>query len=126
MKKHTQQETKTGLKRTLVGTAAAALGAAGVYYFYGSSKAAKHRKDTVLWMKNAEEEIMEEAKKLKDKTFNRENYEKIVGKVAEKYDQLKNTDSEDVREFIGNLNSAWKDLEKGIDKKVQKAKKAIK
>ena len=57
--------TKIGL------SAFVAAGAAGAaYYLFGTEKGKKHRLQAEAWMKQAEEEFVTEAYKLKDADFN--------------------------------------------------------
>ncbi len=117
---------KTKTKVELAGATAATAGALGAaYYFFGAKGAKKHRKEAVVWMTKAEKEIMAEAKKLKNATFNEKNYKKIVATVAAKYKALPKIDQKDVAHFHKALTSAWKEL-KNVEKKLSPVKKAAK
>lgn len=107
------QSGKHNVRKVALGIAAVAgvVGTvAGAYYLYGSSKAKEHREKVSAWFKNAREEVMVEAKKLKQAAFNKKNYTEIVKSVAKRYQDLRKLDSTDVIDFIKKVGSEWTNL----------------
>lgn len=105
--------------------AAAATGAAlaGAYYFYGSDRAEKHRRELRDWANRAEKEIVSEARKLKKKALTDENIQAIITEVAKRYESTKNLDSDDVRDFVARMQSNWKAVKKSFTEQSGEAKR---
>jgi gas vesicle protein len=101
-----------------IATVAAAI--AGTYFVYGSKNAAKNRKKVKSWTLKAKGEILEQLENLSE--INEEIYHKIVKEVSDKYQALKNIDKQDVSEFIEELKSHWKNIEKEIKRHNKKNK----
>ncbi len=121
------EDMKAHKKSIVLGViAAGALAGAATYYFYGSRKAEDHRENFKEWFKNAREEVLTEARKLKDAAFNKQNYAEIVRSVGKRYQDLKKFDSEDVLDFIKVVGAEWKQLGDKVKNKVQKTKRTVK
>lgn len=120
--KKKQGTSKIGI--TAASLAATAV-AAGAYYFYYSKSAKKNRAVAKEWMKKAEKEIVSETKKLKEAALNKENYNKIVTAVSDKYQKLKKLESGELKDFAGALKSAWTQVEKDVKTKGNVVKKAV-
>lgn len=103
---------KSGTMGVVAGIAAAGAAAAGAYYLYYSKDAKKNRAKVKDWTVKAEKEIVAEAKKLKDATFNEKNYKAIVSAVTAKYQKLKKFEATEGKEFMSALGSAWAKIKK--------------
>ena len=114
---------KTGKMGVVAGIAAAATAAAGAYYLYYSKNAKKNRTAVKAWTVKAEKEILAEAKKLTEATFNEKNYRAIVAAVTAKYKKLKKFQEVEGNEFMTALGSAWEHVKKDFSKKKASKKK---
>jgi hypothetical protein len=120
------QKTTQKMLGAAVGAAATGAAIAGAYYFYGSEKASKHRKDLKSWANKAEREIVREAKRFKSKALTDKNINAIIGTVAKQYETTKDLDAADVREFVAAMKERWSEarkVAKGAQKKVGVRKK---
>ncbi len=106
------------------GIAAVAAASAGIYFLYGTKGAAKRRRQVKAWSIKARGEVLERLEKLSD--INEKIYHQIVKEVAEQYQKAKRLDANDVKEFMGELKSHWKDIAKDIKAYTTKAQRAIK
>ncbi len=95
-----------------VGTTMTAL--AGLYYLYGSDRAAQHRKDVSKWMHAAEREIIKEARRLKGLTYTDENIRRLIDAVAKKYEGARNLEPQDVRAFVSAMQENWQQLANSV------------
>lgn len=107
---------KAGKFGVVAGIAAAATAAAGAYYLYYSKNARKNRAAVKVWTVKAEKEILAEAKKLTEATFNEKNYKAIVATVTAKYQKLKKFKEVEGNEFMTALGSAWTHVKKDFSK----------
>jgi hypothetical protein len=104
-----------------VGVAALAAATAGAYFFYGTKKGAKARKQIKGWMLKAKGEVLEKLEGMQD--ISEEAYKKVIDEVGAKYKAVKNIDSKDLEAFAKELKSHWKDIKKEVDKKISPKKK---
>lgn len=103
--------------------AVAAAGAAG-YYFYGSKGAQKHRSAAAKWAKGLKNDVVREAKKLKD--LDEKAMAAIVDQAAKAYKGLDDVTPGDLRAAVAELKGNWEKMKKevrGANKKAP-AKKA--
>lgn len=108
------------------GLAAAAIAAAGAYWFYGSSDAKKHRAQIKSWMLKARAEVLEAVEKLGD--IDKETYLNIVDQVVGRYSKLQGVTAAELASITKDLKTTWSHMQKAgkSDSKTAKgAKKAI-
>lgn len=117
-----KKKTKTALG---VASAAAATGAAlaSAYYYYGSEKAAQHRRQLKSWAKQAEKDIVREAKKIKDKALTDRNVQALIAEAARRYKMTKDLDEADVRAFVAAMQKRWQAVRQTFKEESQKARK---
>ncbi len=122
----TKKHTSSAVKEVAIGVGLAAIAAAsaGAYFLYGAKGASKRRKHVKAWALKARGEVLERLEKLSD--INEKIYNQVVAEVAAQYQKAKNVDSGDVKEFIGDLKSHWKDISKEITAYSKKAKRIVK
>jgi hypothetical protein len=101
--------------------AAAAVAAAGAYWFYGAKDASKHRRQAKSWMLKARAEVMDALEKVG--TVDKETYLAIVEGILSKYSNMKGVTAAELGEVARDLRSAWGHMEKV---RKQPAKKAAK
>lgn len=120
------QNLSTGQKVGIgVGLTAAALGAVGGYFFYGSKDAAKHRKMAKSWMLKAKAEVLEGLENAKHMT--KEEYEDLVQKVVKGYKTAKKASASELVDFAKDMHGHWKNIERATAKKTaQGARKVAK
>jgi gas vesicle protein len=97
------------IKGAAVGAGIAAV-IAGTYFLYGSKNSTKNRKKVKSWMLQAKGEILERIENISE--VSEDGYNKIVKEVADKYQALKKIDKRDITEFVEEIKSHWKDIEK--------------
>jgi len=109
-----------------VGLTAAAVAAAGAYFLYGSTNAAKNRKAVKSWALKAKAEVLEklEAAKEMAKEMTQEEYEAIINTVAATYADLKNASKIDIKDFKDEMKKHWSAIEKTARPKKKATKKA--
>lgn len=105
------------------GVAAAALGAAGVY-FAASKNAKGHRAKAKKLFDKAKVDVLREAKKLKK--MSQADYERVVSTVMKGYAALKEERPEEMMHVANELKAGWKNLQKGAQKVAPKAKAVVK
>ncbi|HWO07373.1 MAG TPA: hypothetical protein VNM40_02205 [Candidatus Paceibacterota bacterium] len=116
---------KTRTKATL-GAAAAATGAAlaAAYYLYGSEDAAKHRRQLKKWARDAEREIVQAARKAKNKVLTDRNVRALITEAAHRYRMTKDLDPKDVRDFVARMQSRWYAVREALEEEGTKGKRA--
>lgn len=99
-----------------VGLAAAALAAAaaGIYYFYGSEKAQKHRKAMKGWAVKAKGEVMQRLEKVRN--LDRESYNNAVDKVLKRYRGMKDVGAAEVMALGRELKGHWNNIKMEMEK----------
>lgn len=105
--------------------AVAAAGAAS-YYFYGAKDAKKHRNATAKWAKGLKNDVVREAKKLKD--IDEKAMAVIVDQAAKAYKGLDEVTPGDLRAAVNELKGNWESVKKELKRTVKKAapKKVVK
>ena len=103
--------------------AVAAASAAG-YYFYGSDNAKKHRNATAKWAKGLKNDVVREAKKLKD--LDEKAMAVIVDQAAKAYKGLDDVTPGDLRAAVSELKGNWENVKKELRRTGAKAKSAVK
>ena len=98
--------------------AVAAAGAAS-YYFYGAKDAKKHRNATAKWAKGLKNDVVREAKKLKD--IDEKAMAVIVDQAAKAYKGLDEVTPGDLRAAVNELKGNWESVKKELKRTVKKA-----
>lgn len=98
--------------------AVAAAGAAS-YYFYGAKDAKKHRNATTKWAKGLKNDVVREAKKLKD--LDEKAMAVIVDQAAKAYKGLDDVTPGDLRAAVSELKGNWESVKKELKRTVKKA-----
>jgi hypothetical protein len=120
----TPKKMSTGAKIGIgAGVAAAALGAAGMY-FVASKNAKGHRAKAKKLFDRAKVDVVREAKKLKK--ISQADYDRVVSTVMKGYAALKEERPEEMMHVANELKSGWKHFQKGVKKSVPKAKAVVK
>lgn len=94
--------------------------AAGAYFFYGKD-AKKRRKKVTSWMLKMQADVLDGIEKMKE--VNEGNYNALVEKVSQKYQNLKNVDAQQVSELAKTLGKQWKEIVKEVSPKPKKVSK---
>jgi acyl-homoserine lactone acylase PvdQ len=110
MAKKVKKESNTGLA-ILGGLAAAA--AAGAYFIYGNKEVQKKAKKVKGWALKAKGEVLEKMEKWK-KDFNESDYQELVDKMAQKYQNMKDIDQAELQAFAKEMKSHWKNIKKSF------------
>ena len=97
---------------------AAAVGALGAYFLYGSSHAKENREKARAWMLKAKGEVMEQLENAKN--MSQEEYEAIVDNVTKSYVTIKSASKKEALEVAKELKNSWKNIEKIAKKEVKK------
>ena len=113
----------------MMGLGAAAVAAAGAYWFYGAKDAAQHRKSARSWMLKARAEVLEGVERVVDKAgeIDKEAYMAIVSGVLARYGKLAGVTTAGLAQMKRDMVDAWAHMQKthkGTAKK--KTKKATK
>lgn len=103
--------------------AVAAASAAG-YYFYGAKDAKKHRNATQKWAKGLKNDVVREAKKLKD--LDEKAMAVIVDQAAKAYKGLDDVTPGDLKAAVAELKGNWESVKKELKRTGGKAKAAAK
>lgn len=105
--------------------AVAAASAAG-YYFYGAKDAKKHRNATAKWAKGLKNDVVREAKKLKE--IDEKAMAVIVDHAAKAYKGLDEVTPGELRAAVSELKGNWESVKKELKRTAKKAapKKAVK
>ncbi len=109
---------KVGRNIVLVGIVAAT--AAASYFLYGP-KGKENKEKLKGWMLKMKGEILEKLESLKE--INKENYDKIINQVTEKYKKAKNISEKEVEQLAKKLKSYWSNIEKSKSPKKKATKK---
>lgn len=107
-----------------VALTAAAVAAAGTYFLYGSSNAAKNRKTVKGWMLKAKGEALEAMEKAGNMTA--EEYQTLIDGIAAGYSQVKGASKADIVDFKKEMMQHWQKIAKGVGGAKKTAKKATK
>lgn len=119
MKNSTLQKIGTGVGILAAATAATAAG----YYFYGSKDAKAHRQAGKRWARNLKNDIVRQAKKLKN--IDQATLLGVVDEVAKTYESVRGLDKGDLRDAREELRQNWQLLKKEIlGKSISRKKKA--
>jgi len=105
----------------IAGIAAATI--AGGYYLFGSRDAKQNRNKVEAWSVKAKGEVLsklENAKKV-----SKEEYEKIVDSVSDKYAKSKKVGEKKAESLKKELKKHWKDIKKEVEELEDKGKKAV-
>ena len=103
--------------------AVAAASAAG-YYFYGAKDAKKHRNATKKWAKGLKNDVVREAKKLKD--LDEKAMAVIVDQAAKAYKGLDDVTPGDLRAAVNELKGNWESVKKELKRTTKKASSSAK
>lgn len=102
-----------------VGLTAAAVGAAGAYFLYGSKNAAKNRKAVKSWALKAKAEVLEALENAEEMT--KEEYEALVEAVGGAYTMFKGATKGEIADFKKEMKSHWVNIQKsGVAKRAVK------
>lgn len=100
---------KNATKATVGAAVATGAAAAAAYYLYGTENAKQHRKELATWAKKAEQEIVREAKKIKNTALTDAAIGGVIAEVARRYGAAKNIDEKDVKAFMSSVQKGFKD-----------------
>lgn len=103
--------------------AVAAAGAAS-YYFYGAKDAKKHRNATSKWAKGLKNDVVREAKKLKE--LDEKAMAVIVDQAARAYKGLDDVTPGDLRAAVSELKGNWESVKKELKRTTKKATSSVK
>lgn len=103
--------------------AVAAASAAG-YYFYGAKDAKQHRNATKKWAKGLKNDVIREAKKLKD--LDEKAMAVIVDQAAKAYKGLDDVTPGDLKAAVAELKGNWESVKKELKRTGAKAKSSVK
>jgi len=124
--------TKKGMSKialTAVGVGAAAVAAAGAYWFYGSKNASEHRRNVRSWMLKARADVLEAVEDATEKAgeVSKEMYTNIVEEVLKRYSMVAGVTSAEIRHVKEDMKETWDHLQKqhkiALAKKKKEAKK---
>ncbi|MCL5667170.1 MAG: hypothetical protein M1383_05380 [Patescibacteria group bacterium] len=104
-----------------LGLAALLAAAAGAYYFYGSKKAPKHRRQLKSWAVKAQGEVMERLENLKE--VSQDTYAGVVDQVVGKYQKYKHIPADELAAMAAELKGHWNRISKELDKPGKKSAK---
>lgn len=100
-----------------IGAAAVAVMALGAYFMYGE-EGVKNRKKAKGWMLKAKGEILEHLEKMENVT--KDNYTKVVDKVATKYAEMKPVEQKELALFVKEMKGHWRAIKKAVAPKTKK------
>jgi hypothetical protein len=106
------------------GVLAAGAAAAAGYYFYASKGAQKNRKIAAKWAGNLKNDVVKQAKKIKD--LDRAQMLAIVDQATTAYKTVRNVDQNDLARAAKELKNNWKELAAELAGGAQKIKKVAK
>ncbi len=106
-----------GVGKALAVGASVAAASAAAYLLFGP-EGKKNRKKINSWAVKMKGEMIEKLENAKEIT--EPVYHKIVDDVSAKYSKLKNVDSNDVEEAVGELKKHWKSLLRDMKPKKKK------
>jgi len=102
----------------------AAVAAAGAYFLYGSSNAAKNRKKVKSWMFKAKGEVLEVLEKAGNLTA--EEYKQAVEAIAAGYVKMQSVSKADIADFKKEMMDNWQKIAKEAGGAKKAAKKTTK
>lgn len=105
----------------LAGIATAAI--AGGYYLFGAKDAKQNRLKVEAWSVKAKGEVLGKLEKAKN--VSKEEYEKIVDSVSDKYAKTKEVGEKKAENLKKELKKHWKDIKKEVEELEDKGKKVI-
>jgi hypothetical protein len=105
---------RTKTKATLGAAAATGAALAAAYYLYGSEKAAEHRREVKKWAHAAEREILQTARKAKNKALTDQNIRAFITEIAHRYKETRDIDPKEVRDFIADMQGKWHAVRKAL------------
>lgn len=88
--------------------AAGAAAAAAGYYFYASKNAKQNRKVAAKWATNMKQDVIKQAKKLKD--MDKKQMIGIIDTAASAYASVKNVDRKDLDRAAKELKNNWQEI----------------
>lgn len=94
------------------GVLAAAAAAGAGYYFYGAKNAKRHRQAASKWAKGMKNEVVREAKKVKN--IDQKTVAKIVDRAAVAYQGMRTVDAADLRAAAQELKKNWREVQREI------------
>ncbi len=112
----------SGMQKAEIGAgvlAAVAAASAAGYYFYGTKDAKKHRNATQKWAKGLKNDVVREAKKLKD--LDEKAIAVVVDTAAKAYKGLDDVTPGDLRAAVTELKSNWESVKKELRGAAKKA-----
>lgn len=107
----------TGVKVSAALAGAAALAAAGYYFFYGSEDGANHRKKVTAWSRKMKNEVIAEAKGLKE--LNKKTVGQLVKNISKAYGEVKSIDRHDLDLAVKELQRNWASVKQEAEKAVR-------
>lgn len=98
-------------KKKAIGTGVglAALAAIGAYFLTGK-RGVKNREAIKGWTLKMKGEVLEKVEKVKQ--LDKDDYEKIVDDVAERYGKLERVSAEELKRLTVELKKAWEHIRK--------------
>lgn len=94
------------------GVLAAGAAAAAGYYFYASKNAKKHRSAASKWAKGLKQDVVRQAKKVKD--IDQKAIASIVDTAAAAYVGVRNVDAAQLSAAARELKTNWKELQREV------------
>ena len=104
-----------------LGIAALAAAAAGAYFFYGSEKAGKRRKQLKSWAVKAQGDVMEKIEQMQD--VSQGAYDAAVTEVMAKYKKFKNVDPAELAAAASEMKKQWNKIASHLKTPAPKRKK---
>lgn len=93
------------------GIGIAALAAIGAYFLTGK-RGAKNREAIKGWTLKMKGEVMEKVEKVKK--LDKDDYEKIVEEVAERYGKLEKVGAAELKSLTAEMKKAWDHIRKEL------------
>jgi len=105
----------------VAGVAIAAI--AGGYYLFGAKNAKQNRKNIEAWTLKAKADVLTKLEKAKDVT--KDEYDKIVDGVSDKYAQVKEIGTDKADALRRELKKHWKEIKAEAEVLEKKGRKVI-
>jgi len=118
---------KKGISKSII--AAVGMGAAvasvGAYWFYGSKKAAAHRKTAKGWMLKARGDVLAAVETVVKRAgeIDKKAYMNIVKGVLKRYAKLGGVTSAEIMQMTRDMQEAWQHMQKVRKNRTKAAKK---
>jgi DNA-directed RNA polymerase subunit F len=93
------------------GIGIAALAAVGAYFLSGK-RGAKNREAIKGWTLKMKGEVLEKVEKVKK--LDKDDYEKIVDEVAERYGKLEKVGAAELKRLTAEMKKAWDHIKKNL------------